>query len=331
MCTAINLKDIKENNYFGRTMDFSYVLDPSIYVCPKNYILKNSFSTVEIKNKYSFIGVGQNISKVIFADGVNEKGVGVATLYFPKFATYDLPYTYYNKYHIESLEMVNFLLGNCGSLEEAHNLLQNVSVVGVKDCVTNSIAPLHWIMTDRSGKSLVIENREDGMHILNNPIGVLSNSPDFKWHMLNLQNYMNLSTLQYEEANWGNLQLTPFGQGAGALGLPGDYTPPSRFVRAAFQKTHVTIPKDKKESMITFFHIMESVSIPKGIVITERGVSDYTQYTSFMDLQTCQYFFKTYDNSQILYASLLDVAKRDEIIEIGKLNNPQRFQEVSNI
>lgn len=326
MCTAVTLKDIQGNYYLGRTMDFSYSLDPSIYVCPKNYRLKNSLCNGEIKNKYSFIGIGQNISKVVFADGVNEKGVGVATLYFPNFAVYDSPYENYSQYYIDSLEMVNFLLGNCESAENAYHLLQKVSILGVPDPITNSIAPLHWILTDQEGKCLVIENRQDGLHLLRNPIGVLSNSPNFEWHMINLQNYMNLSPIQQEESIWNSTLLTPLGQGSGSFGLPGDYTPPSRFVRASFFKSHISLPKTNKESVISFFHIMESVSIPKGIIITQRNSSDYTQYTCSINLQTGQYFFKTYDNSQIFCTSCLKNYSQKEMKEIGKLNNPQNFK-----
>ncbi len=115
-------------------------------------------------------------------------------------------------------------------------MLPSIQIVGVKDAVTSSIAPLHWIMADRSGKCMVVEKMADGLHIMDNPIGVLANSPDFKWQMTNLRNYIGTAVTQQQEAEWDSVKLTPFGQGAGTAGLPGDFAPPARFVRTAFQK-----------------------------------------------------------------------------------------------
>lgn len=328
MCTATTLKDTQNNFYFGRNMDFSYPLNPSIFVAGRNYKLHNQSSNIEITNKYRFMGIGQNIPNTVFVEGVNEMGLAAAVLYFPGYAKYDTFCSTNNshQYCVDSLEVVPFLLGNCKDIEDAYYLLQHTSILGVVDAVTNTVAPLHWIVTDRTGKCMVIENRMDGLYLLDNPIGVLSNSPNFEWHLTNLRNYMDLSSVQDEMQDWGSVVLTPFGQGAGTLGLPGDFTPPSRFVRTAFLKTHTLIPTTQKESITTFFHIMESVTVPKGTVITHRGTSDYTQYTSFIDLQSCEYFFKTYDNSTILHCTFPSNIQEGDILEIGKLNDASSFE-----
>lgn len=161
-------------------------------------------------------------------------------------------------------------------MEEAASILRTIRIVGAEDSITGTVAPLHWLVADRTGKSMVIEKTADGLHLMDNPVGVLSNSPDFQWHLTNLRNYMNLSSTQEQPQTWGSLELTPFGQGGGSFGLPGDYTPPSRFVRTAFLKTHTPIPAGREEAATTCFHIMESVSIPKGPVITGRNTPDYT-------------------------------------------------------
>lgn len=321
MCTAITLQDSNNNAYFGRTMDFSYKLNPSLFYCPRNFLLANSLSSNKIRNKYAFMGIGQQIPKFIFTEGVNEKGLAIAALYFPNFATYNLPPNSETTYQIDSLEMVNFILGNCATLDEVAYLVPQVAIIGVPDSITNSIAPLHWMVTDTTGNSLVIENQHDGLHLLQNPIGVLSNSPNFEWHMTNLQNYMNLSPIQQEKTIWNSVILTPFGQGAGTLGLPGDYTPPSRFVRASFLKSHIEIPNTQKESVLAFFHLIKSVSIPKGIVITKQGNSDYTQYASFIDLQTKEYFYQTYNNTSIIQTNFPSFSEQTHIIEIKKMTS----------
>lgn len=299
MCTAITLQNDQGDAFFGRTMDFSYSLDPELFFVPKGYQWTNILRTHKITNRYRYMGIGQDISPVVFADGVNEAGFAAAMLYFPGFAGYDsADFTEPSQVSLAAVEVVGFLLGLCASLEQAASLLPTVRITGVTAPVTGTVAPLHWIIADAGGKSMVIEKMADGLHMTDNPVGVLSNSPDFRWHMTNLRNFINLSPSQTDHRDWGAVGLTPLGQGAGTLGMPGDYTPPSRFVRAAFQKTHIAPPSGKEETANAGFHILEGVSIPKGIVMTARGTADYTQYTAMIGLSEPEYFFRTYDNSR---------------------------------
>lgn len=329
MCTAMTLKSPEGTIFFGRTMDFSYPLDPELYYFPKGYQWKNILKTHIIQNKYKIMGIGQNVSPVILAEGVNEKGFAAAALYFPGYAQYDSIPQESEKPAIAALELVNFLLGQCASTKEAVKILEDIIIAGVKDMVTDSIAPLHWILADTDGGCVTVEKTCSGLHCMENTIGVLSNSPDFQWHMTNLRNYMNVIPYQYEEQDWSLIKLFPFGQGGGTKGLPGDYTPPSRFVKTAYQKSHAFVPADKKGAVMACFHIMEGVSIPKGAVMTSRKTSDYTQYTSFIDLSCGKYYFKTYDNSRI---TSVNFAKGKDgpgsfVISAGKLNRPVEFEE----
>lgn len=161
------------------------------------------------------MGVGQDISPVTFADGVNEMGLAAAVLYFPGFAQYDDIDLEDDKINITALELIKFLLSTCASVEEVSYVLPTIRLVGIEDAVTKSIAPLHWIIADKSGECMVIEKMADGLHLLNNPWGVLSNSPYFEWHIMNLRNYMNISSFQKEEKVLDQMILTPFGQGGG--------------------------------------------------------------------------------------------------------------------
>ena len=234
-----------------------------------------------------------------FFDGMNERGFAAAALYFEGYADYDLPIKN-NKELIASLDFLHYLLGHCSSIDDLQALLANIQIVGLPDPVTQTVAPLHWIATDRSGGSVVIEQTKSGLEIIHNPIGVMTNSPDFQWHMTNLRNYLNVSTSQHKETYWENVLLTPFGQGAGTIQLPGGFTSPERFVRAAFLKTHILVPENRSKSILACFHIMNNVSIPKGVILTNRGSYDYTKYTAFMNTSTCEYYFKTYENNQII-------------------------------
>ena len=332
MCTALYIQSPQKDAFFGRTMDFSYPLSPEMYFIPKGYTWNNLMKTHKIHNQYRIMGIGQNISPVILADGVNEKGFAAAALYFPGYAQYD-PIVSQDapRISIAALELVNLLLGQCDSVSGAASMLRMIRIVGVKDSVTDSVAPLHWILADRSGKCMVVEKTADGLHLYNNPIGVFANSPDFQWHMTNLRNYMNVTPPQKQNAEWNDVKLTPFGQGTGTFGLPGDYTPPSRFVRTAFQKSHAMLPDKKEEALLTCFHLMESVSIPKGIVMTDKGTADYTQYTAFIDLSETRYYFRTYDNSQIAAVKLpAQCDCTSKILSLGKLARPLIFDSLKN-
>lgn len=321
MCTAMTMQTTEGEAFFGRTMDFSFPLDPELYIVPRHHVWRNNRKSAKIFNQYSFIGIGQDISDLIFVDGVNEMGFAAAALYFPGYAHYEeIDYPDTNKISIAAIELVNFLLGMCASVSQAEAIMQKITIIGVEDSLTNSVAPLHWMVTDKSGRSMVIENTESGLHLYDNPIGVLSNSPDFHWHLTNLRNFLNLSPNQSEKEQWGEVELTPFGQGCGTIGLPGDYSPPSRFVRTSFQKSHTPTPSSGREAVITAFHIMEGVSIPKGIVTTQRGTDDFTQYTAFMNINTGEYFYKTYYNCQIMKAELhSDEIIGKEPVSLGKL------------
>lgn len=330
MCTAITLQSKQKENFFGRTMDFSYPIEPQLYIVPKNYVWNNALNMNEICDSYSFIGIGQETDGILgFFDGVNERGFAAAALYFAGYAKYDTQLKHTEREPIAALDFLHFILGNCSSVDELEEILKEIYLVGVPDPVTKTVAPLHWIATDKSGKCIVMEQTGAGMKLLQNPIGVMANSPNFGWHMTNLRNYMGVSPRQNHETNWGNVKLKPFGQGAGTMMLPGGYTSPERFVRTAYQKTHIETPKNRSEAIMACFHIMESVSIPKGIVMTDRNTCDYTKYIAFINTNTCEYFFKTYNNCQIGTTSLWD--NHDYMYSkqpfcVGKLERPVIFE-----
>lgn len=330
MCTAITLQSEQRENFLGRTMDFSYNIQPQLYVIPQYYVWNNVLNMNNFCNYYSFIGIGQKSNGILgFFDGVNEKGFAAATLYFAGYAKYKTWTKCMKKEPVSSLDFLHYILGRCESVKELKEILQDVCIIGLPDPITQTIAPLHWIATDKSGECVVIEQTERGLEIFQNPMGVMANSPDFQWHMTNLRNYMDVSPTQTSETYWGKVQLKPFGQAGGTIQLPGGYTSPERFVRTSYQKTHIPIPKDAIDTVITGFHIMESVSIPKGIVVTDRGTYDYTKYIAFMNTNTCQYFFKTYDNNQIASVSLDNSYKNNtHPILLGKLMRPVIFEKM---
>ncbi len=307
MCTALTLKSGQGETFFGRNMDFSYDIDPHIYIVPKNYEWENVLNMQKISNSYSFIGIGEELEDTLaFFDGVNEMGFAAAALYFAGYAKYNTMADSDAGEQIVSFDFLHYILGRCANINDLEEQLKYISIVGFEDPVTRTVAPLHWFAADRSGECVVIELTEKGVELIPDPIGVMSNSPDFHWHMTNLRNYMGATPYQSEEAYWGDVQLTPFGQAGGTQILPGGFTSPERFVRTAYLKSFIPTPQDRREAVISCFHIMESVSIPKGAVITKHNTFDYTKYTAFINTATCEYYFKTYDNIQVGTASLFE-------------------------
>ncbi len=317
MCTAISLKSKQNEFYFGRTMDYNRELDLEAYIIPKNYKYSDYWGNNSF-TKYAFICTGQPIGRLLAADGMNEEGLGVAALYFPDYAVFQKRRTP-NKLAITSVEVVNYLLSNFKNVDEIIEIAPLLEIIGVADPVTNQIMPLHWIATDKTGKSIVIESTKNGLNILRNPIGILTNSPDFTWHYTNLRNYLMINPSSPNFKEWGNLVLKSLSKGVGAYGLPGDFSSTSRFVRITFAKKFMEIPESREDFILACFHIMKLVTIPKGIVLANNK-PEYTQYTNFMNLNTGTYYYTSYYNNEIKYANIKD-NKTNKVLFLGKIKN----------
>ena len=332
MCTAITLQSLPGAAYLGRNMDFSYLLQPHFYFIPKNYRWTSPITHKDIHNSYSFMGIGQELDGVLgFFDGVNEHGFAAAALYFAGYAKYDnAAIRNASTIQVASYDFLTYILGHCASVEDFLTQMDAISIIGVSDPLTQTVAPLHWIAQDRTGNCVVLELTDRGAEMYHNSIGVLANSPDFRWHMTNLRNYMDTSPRQTENAVWGGVPLMPFGQGGGTVSLPGGYTSPERFVRAAYLKTHTLAPKNTEAAVISFFQIMKSVSIPQGAVVTARDTNDYTQYTAFIDLNTRNYFFNTYENLQTIKVDFpIALPLSTTIIDLGEIVQPMTFEQLA--
>lgn len=309
MCTAVTVQSGQMQNFLGRTMDFSYPLEPEIFVMPRNDGWGSLLGKKTFRSRYRFLAIGQEQDGILgFFDGVNEAGFAAAALYFSGDAHYDASPEESGKMPVASLDFLHFLLGACSSVEGLKKILPLLTIVGVPDPVTGSAAPLHWIAADKRGACAVVEPTEYGLRLFDNPIGVLANSPGFEWHMTNLRNYMGASPVQTGEAAWGGVKLLPFGQAGGTSLLPGGYTSPERFVRTAFQRAKALRPENGEEAVTACFHLLDGVTIPKGVVVTDRGTYDYTQYTSFCNMDTGEYFFRAYNGSVIETVGLRELS-----------------------
>lgn len=313
MCTAVSMIAENREVVMGRTMDFTVLLDAEIHAFPAGYGYNGISSDTPLIFEYGLIGAARNImGRIIFADAVNEKGLAGGSLYFPGYAYFeDVPSTEEGVTNLAAIEFMQYCLGTCADTDEVKKAISNLVLVGVMDPLTKSVAPLHWIFTDRNGKCIVVEKMEDGFHVHDNKMGVLANSPNFEWHLTNLRNYLNLDIEQIPEVQWGQMELRPFGQGGGSLGLPGDYTPPARFVKAAFQKTYITKPRDGDEAILAGYHVLDGVAVPHGIVYNVNHASDYTQYIAMMNLSTSTYYYTTYSNREIKKIKYSEISFED--------------------
>lgn len=293
MCTAITYTS--KNHYFGRNLDLEYSYNEVVTITPRNFPLK--FRNVpEIKRHYSLIGISTNEDGYpLYYDATNEKGLSMAGLNFPENAFYTPICD--DKYNIAPFEFILWILSQCKSVEEAKSLIQKTSLAKIRFSDKFPLTPLHFIIADKTC-SITVEPLKCGLEIYENPVGVLTNSPTFDIQMFNLANYMHLSTTVPENTFSSKISLKPYSNGMGALGLPGDLSSSSRFVRAAFTKLNSPECNSEKESISQFFHILSSVAHTKGSVKVGEKY-EITVYSSCTNTDKGIYYYTTYENSSV--------------------------------
>lgn len=328
MCTSLTLKTKDGHNLLGRTMDFSINLNEGINLIPRNYKWSNALNNEEKKTKYALVGMSNIIEgHPVFADGVNEKGLTCATLYFAGFAHYEkecIP----NKENLTPYDFVFWALSQFKDIEEVKSAIKNIEFVEHElDLLGGITPPLHWILSDKSSKSIVIERTNKGIEVFDNPVGVMTNSPNFEWHLTNLRQYTWMKAKQFEYSTLGDLESSPFSNGTGSFGLPGNFTAPARFVRATFLKNTILEPTTEIDGVTSIFHILANCAVPKGSVIKSNDLVSFTMYTSAMCSESSTYYYSTYENNQISSISLfnedLDASsiKHFPIIKTQIINN----------
>lgn len=293
MCTAISLA-VKEH-YFGRNLDFEHGFGEKITVTPRNYpfYFRHAGS---VDKHFAMIGMALPYNNYpLYFDAVNECGLCAAGLNFPHFAKYNDQAV--GKDNVASFELIPWILCRCSSTGEARELLEKINITD--DVFVDALppTPLHWIISDKDG-SLVLESCLDGVHIHENPIGVLTNSPPFDMQMINLTNYMGVSREEGENTFSDKLSLTPYSRGMGGIGLPGDLSSMSRFVRAAFATLNSECADGEAESVSQFFHILGSVSQTRGCARVGDGF-EITRYSSCCNTARGIYYYTTYENSRV--------------------------------
>ena len=303
MCTAATYKT--KDFYFGRTLDYDFSYGEKIVIMPCNYRI--AFRNMGImKNHYAMIGTA-HVDKdfPLYYDGVNEKGLGMAGLNFVGNAVYQKAVR--GKDNIASFEFIPWVLGQCASVKEARILLGRINLTDEAFSGELPPAQLHWQISDRN-ESITVESVKSGLKIYDNPVGILTNNPTFDEQMFQLNNYMNLSPKSPRNNFSDKLSLSTYSRGMGAMGLPGDLSSQSRFVRAAFVKMNSVSGESETESVSQFFHILGAVDQPKGCCEIEKDKYEVTLYTSCCNADRGIYYYTTYDNHQI---TAVDMSKEN--------------------
>lgn len=294
MCTAATYKT--KDFYFGRTLDYEFSYGDQITVTPRNYPFYFRHAGV-LQSHYAIIGMAHVTGDYpLYYDAINEKGLGMAGLNFVGNAAYtDVQPDGDN---IAQFEFIPWILSQCTSVKNVRELLAHMNLVNTPFSEQLPLAQLHWIISDEK-ECITVESMADGLHIYDNPVGVLTNNPPFPQQMFQLNNYMHLSPKQPVNTFADNLTLNAYSRGMGALGLPGDLSSASRFARVAFTKMNSRSGDSAAESISQFFHILGSVDQQRGCCEVAEGKYEITLYTSCCNATKGIYYYTTYENHQI--------------------------------
>jgi choloylglycine hydrolase len=294
MCTAATYKT--KDFYFGRTLDYEFSYGDEIAVMPKKFPLKFRYMG-ELSEHNAIVGMGHVVGDYpLYYDAINDKGLGMAGLNFVGNAAYAEVRD--GSENVAQYEFILYVLSKCDNVVQAKELVSRINLVGTPFSEQLPTAGLHWIIADESG-AITVESMRDGMHIYDNPVGVLTNNPPFNYQMFNLNNYIGLSESQPENKFSDKLDLQTYSRGMGGLGLPGDLSSQSRFVKVAYTKMKSRSGDSENESVSQFFHILGSVDQQRGLCEVEKGKYEITLYTSCCNASKGIYYYTTYDNSQI--------------------------------
>ena len=294
MCTAATYKT--KDFYFGRTLDYEFSYGDEVTITPRNYVF-NFREKEKIETHYAIIGMAYVTENYpLYYDAINEKGLGMAGLNFVGNAYYREKVE--GKDNIAQFEFIPWILSQCASVAEAKQLIEKINLTNVQFNEKLPLAQLHWIISD-SNESITVESVKEGIKVYPNPVVVLTNNPPFNQQMFELNKYMQLSSKSPENRFSKELNLEKYSRGMGAIGLPGDLSSQSRFVRVAFVKMNSKSSDTEEESVSQFFHILNSVDQQRGCCELDDGKYEITIYTSCCNASKGIYYYTTYNNHQI--------------------------------
>ena len=305
MCTGLRFNDPEGNLYFGRNLDVESSYGEKVLVTPRNYNLPYKFLE-DSKTTKAIIGMGIMAGDYpMYFDCCNENGLGIAGLNFPRYAYFtDGPVD--GKTNMAPYEFMVWVMEEFDTVKEAKEALKNLNLVNSPFSPQMPVAPLHWIISDKEESIVVEQTEKDGLKVYDNKVGVLTNNPDYPWHMENLDNYAGLTPHDAKTQSWNGQEVRPLGVGTGSLGLPGDSIPASRFVKIAYLNANYPAVTGEKANVAKFFNMLKSVAMIQGSVINEQGKDEFTVYTACYSTATKTYYYNRYNDFDIKSVQLTE-------------------------
>lgn len=317
MCTAFQL-----DGYFGRNLDLEISFGEQVVLTPRHYTFPLKNQTV-FKNQYALIGMATVVDNYpLYAEAMNEKGLCMAGLYFPGNARYFPEQSH--KINITPYELIPYILGQYQSVQEVKKVIEHFHLLDIPFNEKLPLAPLHWMIADQN-ESLILESTESGLQVYQDSFHILTNNPPYPYHQWNVYNYMHL-TSAYPQDQLTHQNLKPFGNGLGTIGIPGDYSPASRFVKTLWLKENAKMGDNELDNVSQIFHILDAVAMLKGSVKTKEGKDDYTVYSCCMSMSEGKYYYKSYENNQIQCIHMKKEYINDIKLHIYTLNKQQNIQ-----
>ena len=336
-CTGIVIESQDGSPVYARTMEFGAdLLSFNLIVVPRGHeysgMTPDGKPGLSWKVKYGHVGFSP-FGMPAVVDGLNEKGLACGGFYLPGYAKYQ---DYREKDRgrtISNMDFIGWVLSNFASISELRQALQEITVTGSVLQKWGFVPPLHYLAVDESGSSIVIEYVDGRLQVHENPLGVITNTPSYDWHMTNMRNYIGLSALNRPTRKLGGKEFAPMGQGSGALGLPGDFTPPSRFVRAVYLAQSTYHAGKADEEVLVAFRILNQFDIPRGAIREEardgKTITETTQWTSACDLKNRRYYFHTEYSRRLRMVDLGEVDLNAARIKTMEVTSPEKIEDVS--
>ena len=294
MCTCATYTT--KDHYFGRNLDLEFSYQESVTITPRNFPLPFRAKDT-LTNHKALIGMAFVCNGYpLYYDATNEDGLSMAGLNFPGNGYFPEP-LHDGKDEISPFEFIPWILGQCATVSDSEKLLASIRLVNIPFSKELPITPLHWMITDKE-RSVVVESTKDGLHVYDNPVGVMTNNPTFDKQLFRLNDYRNVSAASHPSA-FGKIDLDEYSRGMGGIGLPGDLSSGSRFIKVAFTKLNSLSKEDENSSVSQFFHILSSVEQQRGCCDLGDGKYEITIYSSCCNMDKGIYYYRTYDNSQI--------------------------------
>ena len=306
MCTAVRFTDTQGHMFWGRNYDWNVTYGETPVIMPKGFPLKREFGPTE-PAKYAAIGMAIiNDGYPLFFNCGNEAGLAIGGLNFAQYSQLEQE-PIEGKNNLAAYELPAWVGANFATVDEVEEALKNVALVAKAPDENLGVATLHWMISDAK-RSIVVESRADGMHVMDDPVDVLTNQPSLEWHLENLRSYVTATSDFPANAQWGRAELAPYGAGAGMRGIPGDCYSPSRFVKVAYLNAHYPAKDSEADNVVRMFRTLEGVAMVEGAARMGNGDFERTLYTSCFSGQTGRYYWSTYDDPAIRYVSLADAA-----------------------